>query len=74
MSAISTPLFASLGVPAPVVAALGTTLVLMHPFPIQSLTLIDSLAGRDLRATSARLVEPTKLRSLKVATTSRRRC
>jgi superfamily II DNA/RNA helicase len=47
MSPISTPSFASLGVPAPVVAAL-VSLGAREPFPIQTLTLADSLAGRDL--------------------------
>jgi superfamily II DNA/RNA helicase len=39
--------FASLGVPAPVVAALAADGV-TAPFPIQTATLIDSLAGKDL--------------------------
>jgi superfamily II DNA/RNA helicase len=41
------PSFASLGVPAPVVNALAE-LGAVEPFPIQALTLPDSLAGRDL--------------------------
>ncbi len=41
------PSFASLGVPAPIVAALAADGV-TEPFPIQSVTLTDSLAGRDL--------------------------
>jgi superfamily II DNA/RNA helicase len=43
----STRSFASLGVPEPIIAALATTGV-TEPFPIQAVTLIDSLAGRDL--------------------------
>ena len=39
--------FASLGVPAPIVAALAASGI-TEPFPIQTITLIDSLAGRDL--------------------------
>ena len=39
--------FASLGVPAPIVAALNAAGV-TEPFPIQAVTLLDSLAGRDL--------------------------
>ena len=39
--------FASLGVPAPIVAALNAAGV-TEPFPIQAVTLRDSLAGRDL--------------------------
>ena len=39
--------FASLGVPAPIVAALNAVGV-TEPFPIQAVTLTDSLAGRDL--------------------------
>lgn len=39
--------FASLGVPAPIVAALAADGI-TAPFPIQMLTLTDSLAGRDL--------------------------
>lgn len=43
----STPSFADLGVPAPIVRALSDAGV-EHPFPIQSATLPDSLAGRDV--------------------------
>ncbi|MEI8320309.1 MAG: DEAD/DEAH box helicase, partial [Planctomycetia bacterium] len=39
--------FASLGVPAPIVAALAAGGI-TAPFPIQAITLTDSLAGRDL--------------------------
>ena len=39
--------FAQLGVPTPVIAALAVTGV-TAPFPIQAVTLTDSLAGRDL--------------------------
>ena len=39
--------FASLGVPTPIIQALAATGV-TSPFPIQEVTLIDSLAGRDL--------------------------
>ena len=39
--------FASLGVPAALVAALAATGI-AEPFPIQTATLPDSLAGRDL--------------------------
>ncbi len=39
--------FASLGVPAPIVAALAADGV-TAPFPIQAVTLADSLAGKDL--------------------------
>jgi superfamily II DNA/RNA helicase len=41
------PTFASLGVPAPVIAALAETGI-TGPFPIQAATLPDSLAGRDI--------------------------
>jgi superfamily II DNA/RNA helicase len=43
----STPTFADLGVPAPIVAALAENGI-TSPFPIQSATLPDSLAGRDV--------------------------
>lgn len=46
-SSTSTQSFASLGVPAPIVAAL-TSAGVTEPFPIQAVTLLDSLAGRDL--------------------------
>ncbi len=39
--------FASLGVPTPIIDALHQTGV-TEPFPIQAVTLLDSLAGRDL--------------------------
>lgn len=39
--------FASLGVPTPIIAALNAVGV-TEPFPIQAVTLLDSLAGRDL--------------------------
>ena len=39
--------FADLGVPAPIVAALGDAGI-TDPFPIQSVTLPDALAGRDI--------------------------
>ena len=39
--------FASLGVPAPIVSALAVDGI-TEPFPIQTLTLIDTLAGRDV--------------------------
>ncbi len=39
--------FASLGVPAPIVAALAQAGI-AEPFPIQSATLPDSLEGRDV--------------------------
>ena len=39
--------FASLGVPAPIVSALAAGGI-TEPFPIQTITLLDSLAGRDL--------------------------
>ena len=41
------PTFASLGVPAPVIAVLARAGI-TGPFPIQSATLPDSLAGRDI--------------------------
>ncbi|PPF62082.1 DEAD/DEAH box helicase [Clavibacter michiganensis] len=44
---MSTPTFSSLGVPAPVVAAL-TSAGITEPFPIQLDTLPDTLAGRDV--------------------------
>jgi superfamily II DNA/RNA helicase len=44
---MSTPTFSSLGVPAPVVAAL-TAAGITEPFPIQLDTLPDTLAGRDV--------------------------
>ncbi|MGE2734123.1 DEAD/DEAH box helicase [Mycolicibacterium vaccae] len=44
---MTTPSFADLGVPAPLVAAL-TTGGIAAPFPIQIATLPDSLAGRDV--------------------------
>jgi superfamily II DNA/RNA helicase len=43
----SLPSFADLGVPAPIVRALSDAGV-EHPFPIQTATLPDSLAGRDV--------------------------
>ena len=39
--------FASLGVPTPIITALAATGV-TAPFPIQAVTLLDSLAGKDL--------------------------
>ena len=39
--------FASLGVPAPIVSALAVDGI-TEPFPIQTLTLLDTLAGRDV--------------------------
>jgi len=41
------PTFASLGVPAPLVAVLAKTGI-TTPFPIQAATLPDALAGRDI--------------------------
>jgi superfamily II DNA/RNA helicase len=41
------PTFASLGVPGPIVAALARTGI-TSPFPIQAITLPDSLDGRDI--------------------------
>jgi superfamily II DNA/RNA helicase len=43
----SNPTFASLGVPAPLVAVLASTGITV-PFPIQAATLPDALAGRDI--------------------------
>ena len=43
----TTPSFAELGVPAPLVQALAAD-GLTHPFPIQTETLPDTLAGRDV--------------------------
>ena len=43
----STPTFADLGVPAPIVAVLAENGI-TSPFPIQTATLPDSLAGRDV--------------------------
>ncbi|MGA8994794.1 MAG: DEAD/DEAH box helicase, partial [Nocardioidaceae bacterium] len=47
MTATTATTFADLGVPAPLVAAL-TKAGITSPFPIQSATLPDSLAGRDV--------------------------
>lgn len=44
---MTTPSFADLGVPAPLVAAL-TARGITEPFPIQTATLPDALAGRDV--------------------------